>query len=83
MENTENKVMFENNLKELESVVKQLESGDVTLDEMLGLFERGIKLTRGCTAALDEAEQKISILMRNRETGEMEEQPFGSSGIQE
>lgn len=83
MENTENKAMFENNLKELEGVVKQLESGDVTLDEMLGLFEKGINLTRQCTTALDEAEQKISVLMRNRENGEMEKHPFGSADAQE
>lgn len=79
MENSENKVMFESNLKELEGVVRQLESGDVTLDDMLGLFEKGIKLTRSCTAALDAAEQKISVLMKNRETGELQEQPFGGA----
>lgn len=81
MENSENKVMFESNLKELEGVVRQLESGDVTLDDMLGLFEKGIKLTRSCTDALDAAEQKISVLMKNRETGELQEQPF--IGVQE
>lgn len=76
IENSENKIMFEKNLGELEAVVKRLESGDVTLDEMLGLFEKGIKLTRSCTSALDTAEQKISVLMMNRETGVLEEQPF-------
>lgn len=81
MENSENKVMFESNLKELEGVVRQLESGDVTLDDMLGLFEKGIKLTRSCTDALDAAEQKISVLMKNRETGELQEQLF--IGVQE
>lgn len=70
------KGIFEKNLKELEGVVRQLEGGEVTLDEMLALFENGIKLTRECTEALDNAEQKINILMKNRETGEMEEKPF-------
>jgi len=37
---------FESNLKELEEVVKALESGEVSLDEMLSLFEKGIKLTK-------------------------------------
>ena len=71
---------FETNLKELEGVVKALESSEVSLDEMLNLFEKGIHLTKACTSALDAAEQKINILMKNRETGELEEQPFGTLG---
>lgn len=71
---------FETSLKELEQVVKSLEGGEVSLDEMLSLFEKGVKLTKECTGALDAAEQKINILMQNRETGEMEEQPFAPSG---
>ena len=71
---------FETNLKELESVVKSLEGSDVSLDEMLTLFEKGIRLTQECSTALDTAEQKISILMKNRESGEMEEEPFGGLG---
>lgn len=71
---------FETNLKELEGVVKALEGSEVSLDEMLSLFERGIRLTQECTSALDTAEQKISILMKNRETGELEEQPFAGLG---
>ena len=71
---------FEASLKELESVVKALEGGEVSLDEMLNLFERGIYLTKECTTALDSAEQKISVLMKNRDSGEMEEQPFAGLG---
>ena len=52
MENKENRELFEKNLKELEVVVKELESGDVTLDQMLELFEKGVKLTKQCTACL-------------------------------
>ena len=74
----ENKQNFETNLKELESVVKALESGDISLEYMLELYEKGIRLTKECTSALDSAEQKISILMKNRETGEMAEEPFES-----
>ena len=72
---------FESNLKELENVVKSLESTDVSLDEMLQLFEKGISLTKKCTSALDNAEQKITILMNNRETGESEEEPFSSANM--
>lgn len=71
----ENKDNFEKNLKELEEVVKNLENGNVGLDEMLSLFEKGIGLTKSCTKLLDEAEQKINILVK-RENGEMEEEKF-------
>lgn len=74
------KQSFETNLQELEHVVKSLEGSKVSLDEMLALFERGITLTKECTDALNGAEQKISILMKNRETGELEEQPFAGLG---
>ena len=70
------KQSFEKNLGELEQVVKALEGSDVSLDDMIALFERGVKLTRECTQALDSAEQKITVLMKNRDSGEMEEQPF-------
>ncbi len=74
------KQSFETNLQELESVVKALEGSKVSLDEMLTLFERGIALTKDCTDALNTAEQKISILMKNRDNGTLEEQPFAGLG---
>ena len=74
------KQSFETNLQELEGVVKALEGSKVSLDEMLTLFEKGINLTKECTTALDTAEQKISILMKNRDSGELEEQPFAGLG---
>ncbi len=74
------KQSFETNLQELESVVKSLEGSKVSLDEMLALFERGITLTKDCTDALNTAEQKISILMKNRDSGELQEQPFAGLG---
>ena len=70
---------FETNLKELEEIVKALESGDVSLDEMLSLFEKGIKLTKSCTSLLENAEQKINVLVKNNE-GELEEKPFAPLG---
>ena len=63
-ENDNSKQSFETNLGELEKVVAALEKGDVSLDEMLTLFEKGVKLTQNCTVALDSAEQKITFLMR-------------------
>lgn len=72
---SEKKITFEENLKELEIIVKKLEGGDTSLDEMLTLFEQGIAKTRECNEQLRNAEQKISILMKNA-SGEIEEKPF-------
>lgn len=75
----EKKNSFEKNLGELEKVVKALEDTNVSLDDMIALFEKGVGLTRECTSALDAAEQKITVLMKNRETGQIEEQNFSPS----
>ncbi len=71
----EKKITFEESLKELEDIVRKLESGDASLDEMLELFEKGIARTKECNAQLKNAEQRISILMKNS-SGEIEEKPF-------
>ncbi len=54
---------FEASLAKLESLVEQMESGDLSLDDSLKIFEQGIKLTRECQQALADAEQKVSLLM--------------------
>jgi exodeoxyribonuclease VII small subunit len=59
---------FEASMDELESLVTAMESGELTLEESLEHFERGIKQVRSCQKALDEAEQKVKILMK--ESGE-------------
>ena len=79
---TNSKETFEKNLKELEMIVKALENGNTSLDEMLAMFEKGVRLTRECTAALDKAEQRINVLIKNRETGEMTAQPFKGAAEQ-
>ena len=66
---------FEENIKELEEIIKKLEGEEVSLEEMLKLFEDGISRTRACTAQLKNAEQKISVLMKN-ENGEVIEKDF-------
>jgi len=53
---------FEEVLTELESLVDTLEQGELTLEQSLAYFERGIALTRTCRKALDAAEQKVRIL---------------------
>ncbi|MGH8478182.1 MAG: exodeoxyribonuclease VII small subunit [Gammaproteobacteria bacterium] len=54
---------FEQALSELEAVVEHLESGELSLEESLQHFERGIALTRACQKSLAEAEQRVKILM--------------------
>jgi exodeoxyribonuclease VII small subunit len=55
---------FERSLAELEAIVHKLEQGELSLDDSLKHFERGVQLTRACQAALKQAEQKVEILMR-------------------
>lgn len=56
-------VDFESALKELESLVEKMEQGDISLEDSLQHFERGIELTRHCQQALQEAEQKVQVLL--------------------
>lgn len=53
---------FEEALNELESLVDHLEQGEISLEDSLKSFERGVALTRSCQQALSEAEQKVGIL---------------------
>lgn len=65
---------FEEALGELEALVERMEGGDLTLEESLNAFERGIALTRTCQQALQAAEQKVEILTSNQADAETE--PF-------
>ena len=56
---------LEKSLADLETLVEELESGDLPLDKAMKKFEEGIKLTRGCQAALKDAEQKVEILLKS------------------
>ena len=62
---------FEKSLQELEKLVEAMERGDLTLEESLKRFERGIALTRACQQALAQAEQKVQILTQNSAGGEL------------
>jgi exodeoxyribonuclease VII small subunit len=68
---------LEKSLEELEALVTRLEAGDLPLEQALKEFERGVKLTRQCQAALQEAEQKVEILLKKTATAEPE--PFTPS----
>lgn len=53
---------FESSLKKLEQIVRELESGDVSLTDSLARFEEGIDLYKQCRSTLEGAEKKIKIL---------------------
>ncbi|MDO6612530.1 exodeoxyribonuclease VII small subunit [Shewanella sp. 1_MG-2023] len=59
---------FEESLSELENIVADLEQGEVTLDSALKQFERGIKLVRQSQSKLEQAQQKVSILLNEDDT---------------
>ncbi len=61
---------FEQSLSELETIVDALEKGEMTLEESLTAFERGVNLTRACRQALDAAEQRVRILTEARADAE-------------
>lgn len=58
-------IHFEKSLGELEEIVRQLEKGELSLEESLAQFEKGIGLARQCQEVLNQAEQKIETLMVN------------------
>ena len=62
---------FENALNELEGLVDRMEGGELSLEESLKHFERGISLTRACQKALSEAEQKVQILLQEDNKAEL------------
>jgi exodeoxyribonuclease VII small subunit len=68
---------FEAAIAELESIVKKLEEGDLTLERSLELFERGVELSRFCHARLEDAERRIEILS---ERGELKPAPPSLTG---
>ena len=69
------KKSFEESMARLEEIVGLLERGDAPLEESMTLFEEGAKLLRECTAQLDKAEQKVTLLTAGVR-GEPEEHPF-------
>ncbi len=66
---------FEKAMSELESVVRALEDGKLTLEESLVAFEKGIKLVNLCNGKLSDAEQKVKILLSSGD-GSVEEKDF-------
>jgi exodeoxyribonuclease VII small subunit len=66
---------FEDSLKKLETIVAQLEEGDLALEESVKLFEEGIGLSTACKQQLDAAEGKVQMLVKQRD-GSQKIEPF-------
>lgn len=69
---------FEENVKQLETIVAQLERGDLPLEDSIRLFEEGMRLSGACKEQLEAAEGKVQILMRQRD-GSLQPEPFPPS----
>ena len=78
----EKKMTFEQALARLEEIVALLEKGDAPLDQSLELYEEGAALVRRCNTALEQAERRVTILMKNQE-GTVTEQVFDAGALDE
>lgn len=65
---------FETQLKALEDIVTAMEKGDLTLEDSLKAYEKGVQLTRECQTTLDNAQQRIDLLVER--DGKLVEEPF-------
>jgi len=72
---------FETALKRLEEIVEKHETGELSLDSALELFEEGIKLSRFCHTKLEQAERRVEILLKNG-SGQTRAVPFESENEQ-
>lgn len=70
---------FEDAMNELEDIVDKLEKGELSLDESIEYFQKGMELSKHCSKKLNEVEKKISILIQD-EKGEVREETFHTEG---
>ncbi len=73
---------FETQLASLERIVRELERGDLPLEQSLELFEQGVRLSRECQERLNEAERRIEVLLRGGD-GSTIAVPFGANELVE
>lgn len=79
MADADQSVDFEASLAELEGLVAKMESGDLTLEQSLAAFERGVHLTRVCQASLRSAELRIKALTQEGEEVDLSGSPPGEA----
>lgn len=66
---------FEETMQKLETIVQELENGNLNLDDSIEKFEEGIKLSKNASNYLEEAEKKITVLVKGKD-GELNEEEF-------
>ncbi len=69
MENSIENLTFEQALRELQSIVDKLETGEVTLEEAIEMYERGVKLSKYCIQKLTQAELRIKKIIKDEANG--------------
>lgn len=74
-------ISFEKALEELQQIVSSLETGNVSLDASLGLYERGVELVRFCNQRLEEVGQRVDVL-RMGANGTVSAEPFAGENEQ-
>jgi len=73
---------FETAMNQLENIVNELESGNLSLEDSIKKFEEGIKLSKYCSAKLDETEKKITLLLKDQD-GNITEKEFSPEKVSE
>ena len=76
------KKTFEQAMRQIDKIVQELESGDLALEKAMQRFEEGIKLSKFCSAKLDETEKKITLLTGSAD-GTVQETPFFEDDVDE
>jgi exodeoxyribonuclease VII small subunit len=71
---------FEEELTDLETIVTQIDSGELSLEDSIGAFERGVALVRSLNHKLDEVERRVEVLMRGAQ-GELKSAPYQGEGV--
>ena len=72
---------FEESLEKLESIVKEMEGGDLTLKDLMSHYSEGVGLAKNCMSSLERAEQRMDLLVKEEETtGKVEESKLDIEG---
>ena len=75
MKDEKNELNFEETMQKLEIIVHELENGELNLDDSIKKFEEGMELSKSASNYLEEAEKKITLLVKDNQ-GNIEEQDF-------
>ncbi|MFO7768906.1 MAG: exodeoxyribonuclease VII small subunit [bacterium] len=67
---------FEERIERLEIIVEQLEKGETPLEESLSLFEEGVRLARACQTQIDDARERVEVLLEAAEDGAAASEPL-------